>query len=190
MTCFKKPALRRPTRHFMALQMRIIEHKKNKYKEFLLKFAGPGGDFLDSVDIKLLKMLSDSSRTPLREMAKRVGLSISGVRKRIKQLERSGVIKKYSVVIDPAKVGQGMIAFIQVDVDPQFMQTFVRSLSQCHNVCELHGTAGPHSLLIKVRGKDLESINKFAETHLRSEFIRSVQTTLTMETFKETILNL
>jgi len=46
--------------------------------------------------MKLLKMLSDDAHISLRKMGREVGLSTSGVRRRVKQLERSGLIKQYS----------------------------------------------------------------------------------------------
>lgn len=146
---------------------------------------------MDSVDLKLLKMLKDDAHVPLRKMGREVGLSISGVRRRIKQLERSGIIAKYSAIINPKKYGYGVVAFVNVDVDSRAVRELTRSLAHRHEVCELHRTTGGHSLMIKVRARNMDSLNKFVDEYIQSfDSVKSVQTTLAMETLKETLLNL
>jgi len=146
---------------------------------------------VDSVDMKLLKMLSDDAHVSLRKMGREVGLSTSGVRRRVKQLERSGLIKQYSALVDPQKFGYGVMAFVSIDVDSRSMGELVRSLSRCHQVCELHHTTGGHGLMLKVRARDVESLQKFVDDHIQSfDSVKSVQTTVAMETIKERLLNL
>jgi len=146
---------------------------------------------VDSVDMKLLKMLSDDAHVPLRKMGREVGLSTSGVRRRVKQLERFGLIKQYSALIDPQKFGYGVMAFVSIDVDSRSMHELVRSLSRCHQVCELHHTTGGHGLMLKVRARDVESLKKFVDDRIQSfDSVKSVRTIVAMETIKERLLNL
>jgi DNA-binding Lrp family transcriptional regulator len=141
--------------------------------------------------MKLLKMLNDDAHVSLRRMGREVGLSTSGVRRRVKQLERSGLIKKYSALINPQKFGYGVMAFVSVDVDSRSMRELVRSLSRCHQVCELHHTTGAHGLMLKVRARDVESLNKFVGDRIQSlDSVKSVRTIVAMGTIKETLLNL
>ncbi|MCK4405558.1 MAG: Lrp/AsnC family transcriptional regulator [Hadesarchaea archaeon] len=146
---------------------------------------------MDSVDMKLLKMLSDDAHVSLRKMGREVGLSTSGVRRRVKQLERSGLIKQYSALIDPQKFGYGVMAFVSIDVDSRSMRELVSSLSRCHQVCELHHTTGGHGLMLKVRARDVENLKKFVDDRIQSfDSVKSVRTIVAMETIKERLLNL
>ena len=146
---------------------------------------------MDSVDVKLLKILNANAKMSLTEMGRDVGLSASGVRKRIKQLERLGTIKSYAAIIDPQKFGLELMAFVSIDVDKRGELELVHSLSRHHEICELYRTTGGHGLMMKVRARDLESLNKFIENHLQSfESVKSVQTRGAMQTFKETFINL
>ena len=145
---------------------------------------------MDSVDIRLLKILTEDARTPLRKMGREVGLSTSGVRRRIKQLEREGLIKRFSVDIDAKKYGFGVTAFVSVDADSRSLRELTRSLARRHEVCELHQTTGGHDLMLKVRAKDVDSLKKFVDEHIQSlDSVKSVRTTLAMETIKETLVN-
>lgn len=146
---------------------------------------------MDSVDMKLLKMLNANAKTSLTKMGREVGLSASGVRKRIKQLERLGLIKNYVAIINPQKFGLELMAFVSVDVDARNERELIRSLSRRHEICELHRMTGGHGLMMKVRARDLESLNKFIENHLHSfDSVKSVRTMVAMETFKEALINL
>jgi len=141
--------------------------------------------------MKLLKMLSDDAHVSLRKMGREVGLSTSGVRRRVKQLERFGLIKQYSALIDPQKFGYGVMAFVSIDVDSRSMRELVRSLSRCHQVCELHHTTGGHGLMLKVRARDVESLKNFVDDRIQSfDSVKSVRTVVAMETIKENLLNL
>ena len=145
---------------------------------------------MDSVDLRLLKVLAEDAHTSLRKMGREVGLSTSGVRRRIKQLEKNGLIKKYSAIIDPKKYGYNVTAFVSVDADSQALRELISSLARRHEVCELHRTTGGHDLMIKVRAKDVDSLNKFVDDHIRSfDSVKSVRTTLAMDTIKETLVN-
>ncbi|MGC8817038.1 MAG: Lrp/AsnC family transcriptional regulator [Candidatus Hadarchaeum sp.] len=146
---------------------------------------------MDNVDLKLLKMLVEDAHTPLRKLGREVGLSTSGVRRRIKKLEKNGVIKKYAAIIDPKKYGYGVTAFISVDADSRELGELTKSLSHRHEVCELHRTTGGHDLMIKVKVKDVDALNKFVDDHIRCfDSVKRVRTTLAMETIKETLANL
>lgn len=146
---------------------------------------------MDSVDMKILKMLSADARVSFSEMGREVGLSTSTVRKRVKQLQKSGVVKGFTLVPDPQKFGKGLTAFISVEADARSMRDLMRSLSRRQEVCELYTTTGGHGLMVKVRMGNVDELNEFVKNHLQSnDAVKSVRTTVAMETVKETLLNL
>ncbi|MEM2674051.1 MAG: winged helix-turn-helix transcriptional regulator, partial [Candidatus Hadarchaeales archaeon] len=69
---------------------------------------------LDDKNRKLLKILSSNSKTPLKELARTIGLSLQATYKRLKSLEERGVIR-YTISVNPKLVGRGTLAFIFVD---------------------------------------------------------------------------
>ncbi len=145
---------------------------------------------MDSVDMKLLKLLGDNARMPLKQLGREVGLSTTGVRRRIKLLENSKVIKGYTAVVDPRESGWEISAFLSVRTNSQNVGKVARSLSKYKEVFEIHGITGDHCLMLKVRARDIESLNKFVEDKLNSyDGIDSVVTNVAMKTFKETQLS-
>ncbi|MEM3723891.1 MAG: Lrp/AsnC family transcriptional regulator [Candidatus Hadarchaeales archaeon] len=118
-----------------------------------------------------------------------VGLSISGVRRRIKQLEEDEVIK-YSVLVNPKKYGYAVTAFVTLQTDPKSIKELAHMLSRKHEVCEIHRTSGGDALIIKLRARDLDSLNRFLDEYISShDSVKNTTTLIAMETYKESFLN-
>lgn len=140
--------------------------------------------------MKLLKMLAEDGRVSFSEMGKEVGLSTSGVRRRIMQLEEDGTIQGYTARIDPQKAGYRVAAFLNIDVNSGEEGKVAGILSRCKNVCEVHRTTGNHGLIAKVRAEDMEDISEFVEDRVSSYHgVKSVSTTMAMKTYKEDLLS-
>ncbi len=69
-------------------------------------------------NFKLLQILRENARTPFVKIAELFGVSETAVRKRVKRLEEQGVIKKYTVEINPKKIGFE-VALIGLDTKPE-----------------------------------------------------------------------
>lgn len=136
-------------------------------------------------------MLSEDGRVSFSEMAEEIGLSTSGARRRIMQLEENGIIKGYTAKIDFEKAGYEVAAFLNIDVNSGEERRVAGILSRCKDVCEVHRTTGNHSLVAKVRAEDLESINKFVDERVSTyNGVKSVSTTMAMKTYKEELPSL
>src|SRR5689334_9170088 len=72
---------------------------------------------LDEVDHKILEMLQADARTPLAAIGKAVGLSGAAISERVHKLEEARVIRGYTALIDPEKLGLPLTAFVRVTVD-------------------------------------------------------------------------
>lgn len=116
---------------------------------------------VDSVDYKILNMLRQNARTPLRELARAVGLSPSGVRKRVERLTREGVIRGYTVVLDHRRLGGGLTAFVSVRADPREIRALASAVAGHRGTAEVYRITGERPLLIKARVKDTEELSRF-----------------------------
>lgn len=146
---------------------------------------------LDSIDIKILKMLIEDGRETLSNISEEVGLSKSGARRRIKKLEDRKIIKRYTAKVDPEKAGYDTVAFLNIDVDSAEAGRVAGVLSRCKGVCEVHRTTGNHGLIAKVRDEDRGSINDFVEDRIsKYQGVKDVKITMAMRTYKEELLDI
>ena len=105
---------------------------------------------LDHIDAKILNLLRENARMPLKEIAEHVFLSSPAVSARIERLEKEGYITGYQVKLNPALLGYPIKAFINLEVEPVQKKEFYPYIEKVHNVVECNCVTGAYSMLIKV----------------------------------------
>ena len=110
---------------------------------------------------KLIKLLIENSRRSYTELARALGVTEAAVRKRIRKLEELGVIKRYTIEVDPRRLGYGITCFIGLDVSPEKYMRMIRGLRERSEVIRLYSTSGDHNILAECWLKDLEELSRF-----------------------------
>ncbi len=113
---------------------------------------------IDQFDEKILRELSVNGRITVTELAGKVGLSKTPCLARMRRLERQGYIRGYRAVIDPAKVGLGHIAFVEVklsDTTVKALDAFNAAVRRLPEVEQCHMIASRFDYLLKVRTGDI-----------------------------------
>jgi len=72
---------------------------------------------IDEKNLRIIDMLRENARIPVTEIASRLDVSESTIRKRIRALEKNGVITQYTVVVDPSKLGYNSVSMVGIDVE-------------------------------------------------------------------------
>lgn len=117
---------------------------------------------LDEVDRTIIIELMRNARTTYRELAKIVKLTDVAVIKRVKKLEKMGVIRKYTVIVNPLAMGYGKISYTGINVKPEKLFDVVRYLKEKEYVKYLSLTTGDHDILAVIwarTAEELESIH-------------------------------
>jgi len=73
---------------------------------------------MDSVDRKILSTLQEDGRITVTDLAKRVQLGVSATGERLRQLQTSGVIRRFAAIVDPTEVGRPIETLVDVRVGP------------------------------------------------------------------------
>jgi Lrp/AsnC family transcriptional regulator, leucine-responsive regulatory protein len=146
-------------------------------------------DPLDPLDRKIVDILLRDGRTPAAQIAEEVGLSRPAVSDRIEKLERSGVIRGTTVVLEPEAIGRNVTAFISArgaTLSPKGRDAF-RALMQADEVREVHTVAGDDCYLIKVRTGSIGSLNELVSKFSEAPISLATRTTIVMETHCEKV---
>jgi Lrp/AsnC family leucine-responsive transcriptional regulator len=127
---------------------------------------------LDDIDRKILAALQDDGRLTNLELAARVGLSPPPCLRRVRRLREAGVIARDVALVDPAKVGQTVIAFVGVELDRQredVLASFERKIAAEPQVQQCYFVSGETDYLLVVTCRDMEDYNQFARRVLANE---------------------
>ena len=143
---------------------------------------------IDLISLKILKILQKKARIPNVEVARQVGLAPSAVLERIRKLEKQGIIDGYEVRLNPEFFEKGQVAFLTVKTNENADDAEIgRKLAHRPKVQEVHYVAGDDAFLVKVRGTDLEEIDRLIREKIKSiDGVLSIHTALAFKTYKAT----
>jgi Lrp/AsnC family leucine-responsive transcriptional regulator len=142
---------------------------------------------LDAKDRQILSVVQRDAKTSQLEIARQVGLSAAAVNERLKKLEQAGVIRRYAALVDARAVGASVTAFVEVFIEhPRFEAAFLDRVMRLEEVLECHHITGEFSLLMKVRVRDIESLQQLLLHQLNGvEGVRQTRTIMVLGTVKE-----
>lgn len=143
---------------------------------------------LDTIDLQLLKILSNNSNFTVKELASQVNLSPSPVFERIKRLENNGYIKKYIALLDAEKLNYGFIVFCNVKLkihNRSIGHNFVEDILKIDEVVECYNISGDYDFLLKVYAQNMKHYQDFVFNKLGSvDSIGSTHSTFVMSEIK------
>ena len=145
---------------------------------------------LGKTDRKLLDLLQKDGRITNLELAERVALSPSACLRRVRALEEAGVIRGYVALLDPAKIGLGLLAFVTVKLEKRGRMptdAFARACREWPEVAACHATTGDMDYLLRVHVGDLAHFSRFVmDSLLKHPGVIDVKSSFVLEQVKET----
>jgi Lrp/AsnC family leucine-responsive transcriptional regulator len=142
---------------------------------------------LDAKDRRILALIQRDGKMSQALIARHVGLSTAAVNERLKKLEQAGVIRRFTALVDPKAVGIQVAAFIEVFIEhPRYEEPFIKRILELDEVQECHHITGEFSVLLKVRVRDMESLQRLVISQLNgAEGVRQTRTVMVLSTVKE-----
>jgi Lrp/AsnC family transcriptional regulator for asnA, asnC and gidA len=141
---------------------------------------------LDEIDRKILAMLESDGRRSFTEMAENLRVSESSVRKRVLALKRDGVIKRFTVKVDAAKLGYNTVAIVGVDADPTRLLQVAQKLCDFEDVRCVATSTGDHMVMLEIWMKNGRELTKLITDSIGTiEGVKRICPALILERLKE-----
>jgi Lrp/AsnC family transcriptional regulator, leucine-responsive regulatory protein len=152
---------------------------------------------IDKTDRKILSILQENGRLTNQEVAEKVSLSPSPCLRRIKNLEDSGVIRQYVALLDPDKIGLGLLAYVNVRLEKHSdtpaggsrspRADFAASVGNWPEVVACYAMTGEMDYLLRVHVEDMEHFSQFMmETLLKHPAVLDVKSSFALQRIKDT----
>jgi Lrp/AsnC family transcriptional regulator, leucine-responsive regulatory protein len=144
---------------------------------------------LDDLDLQIVDALVRDGRTPAAQIAEDIGLSRPAVADRIEKLERQGVIRGTTAVVEPQALGRNVTAFVAArgpKLSAAALKKF-KELMQLDEILEVHTVAGDDCFFIKVRTDSIPTLNTLVSRLAEAPLSLSTRTTIVMETHCEKV---
>ena len=122
---------------------------------------------LDRKDLEILEVLKHHAKWTTHHISKKTLIPVTTVHNRIKKMERMGIIKGYTAILDYKKLGEVVSAFVLVDIKAdnpcKRSNEILKELEGFREMHEAYSVTGDHDIVIKVSVKDTEELEKFIE---------------------------
>lgn len=132
-----------------------------------------------------MKELVADSRLSYREVSRRVKLSVATVKTRVKNLEKEGVIRGYTTILNPQELGYDVVALIEIVVSKGKLLDVEEELAKNPNVYAVYDVTGASDAIIVVRFHRREELSKFVKSILRMEYVERTLTHVVLGVTKE-----
>ncbi|MBC8536750.1 Lrp/AsnC family transcriptional regulator [Feifania hominis] len=141
---------------------------------------------IDEIDVKIIRLLQANARSTVSEIAEKIKMSVPAVSERIKKLENSGIISKYTCVLDNAKLGRELTAFLFVSLDtPDCMDQLREAIAGEKDVLESHYITGTFDYILKVVTTDTDSLERLIYRIKRIPGVQKSNTCVVLSTDKD-----
>ncbi|MFJ8827597.1 Lrp/AsnC family transcriptional regulator [Streptomyces sp. NPDC102467] len=112
----------------------------------------------DETDIRILEALQQDGRASYAELARTVSMSASAVTERVRRLEESGVIRGYSAVVDPERLGLGILALVRLRYPTGNYKPFRDLVATTPEIVEAHHVTGEDCFMLKVLARSMRHL--------------------------------
>lgn len=149
----------------------------------------------DKYDKQIIRILQEDAKQTHKDVAAKLGLSLTATYERIRRLEKLQVIEKYVAIINREKVGQSLTVFCEGTLKEQKLdklKDFERMTLEFEEIKECYYTTGSSDFLLKIVMKDMPSYQHFLLSKLsRIPNVKKLQSTIIMSEIKhETAVNI
>lgn len=140
---------------------------------------------LDEKDTRILRHLTKDGRASFRQIARDMGVSAGTVMARVRNMEREGVIKGYSCVLDHEKLGYQLTAVTEITVSKGKLLEMEEAISRLDNVCAVYDVTGLTDAVVVAKFRSREELNTYTKRLLSMPFVERTNTHLVLTTVKE-----
>lgn len=144
---------------------------------------------VDEKDLSILRLLQKDAKLSIRDIATRISLSPTPTHERIKRMEKLGIIKEYTAIVDRKKVNKGMmvVCMIALNAHNKSIATkFIEEVSKLKEVVELYNISGEFDFMLKILAPNMDEFHEFFVNQLSEiEGIGQTKSIFVMNSIKE-----
>jgi Lrp/AsnC family leucine-responsive transcriptional regulator len=140
---------------------------------------------MDNLDIKILKLLQQNSRVTASEISNKINLSVPAVGDRLKKLDASGIIEKYTVILNAKKMNKHLMIIMFVSLEsPKYTDPFINIVQLDDEIVECHYLAGDFDYALKIITESTESLERLLNKIKNIPGVQKTKTNVSLSTIK------
>ena len=140
---------------------------------------------MDETDRMIIEVLCDDARTSLRKISEKIGVSLGAVSNRVKKLEKNGIIKGYTVLLDADKIGWELTVVIGIRIQKGRLIEIQEKIAKDHRVYAVYDVTGNYDSMIVAKASNRKDLDDLSKNVLSIQGVERSVTHLVLNTVKE-----
>ncbi|MCK4400143.1 Lrp/AsnC family transcriptional regulator [Candidatus Bathyarchaeota archaeon] len=140
---------------------------------------------IDETSLNVIRELLRDARLSFREVARRIGISSGTVASRVRELERNGVIKKYTVQLDHEKMGYELTVITEIIVSGGMVMEVGEKIAAYPETTGVYNVTGESDIMVIAKFKTRQKLSDFTKNITKMPHVERTETHLALNTLKE-----
>ncbi len=145
---------------------------------------------LDETDLKLIKALTEDSRASVRVLASRLGMAPSTVHARLRRLIETGIITRFTILIDPLMLGFEITALTLIQADGSHIEDVEKVVASNPYVIAVYDITGEFDVAVIAKFRSISELDRFLKELNKLPYVRRTVTSIAMRVVKEDPLSI
>lgn len=140
---------------------------------------------MHSIDFQIISLLQEDCRLSFNKIARNLGISVGTAFNHVKDLEKKGIVKSYTAVVDAAKLGYTLTALILVQTEGSQLSQIEQEIANTAAATAVYDITGDYDIAVIAKFKDRASLNAYLKNLLASPHIKRTVTNIALNVIKE-----
>lgn len=140
---------------------------------------------VDEIDRNIIRLLQEDSRKSFNKIADRLGIAVGTAYNRVKNLEEKGILKGYTIILDPTKLGYGLTALILIQAEGRYLPEVEKELAKLDEVISIYDITGDYDIAVVARFMNRAALNNFIKSTLKMPHVSKTVTNVVLNVVKE-----
>lgn len=139
----------------------------------------------DRTNLEIIKSLQEDSRSSSRKIASKLGIAVGTAYNRIKNMEKEGVLKGYTALVDPVRLGYSLTVVMLIQAEGAHLVDLEREIAKIDNVVSVYDITGDFDIAVVARFVDRADLNSFIKGLLTIPHVKRTVTNVVLNVVKE-----
>ena len=140
---------------------------------------------IEDIDLQILSLLQEDCRLSFNKIASKLGISVGTAFNNVKNLEKKGLIKGYTVILDSGKLGYSLTVIIMIQAEGSYLADVENEIAKSANAISVYDITGDYDVAVITRFKDRTSLNAYVKNLLAVPHIKRTVTNVALNIIKE-----
>ncbi|MEM3000225.1 MAG: Lrp/AsnC family transcriptional regulator [Candidatus Bathyarchaeia archaeon] len=140
---------------------------------------------IHSIDLQIISLLQEDCRLSFNKIARKLGISVGTAFNHVRNLEKQGIVRGYTVVVDAAKLGYTLTALILVQAEGSQLSQIEQEIAKTDDAVAVYDITGDYDIAVIAKFRDRASLNAYVKNLLASPHIKRTVTNVALNVVKE-----